>query len=109
RMGIRPRKPEVLDAFGERIVAGFRFLLAGSALLIVYLDPFEPSPLIPSPTVSSPSTPYTARSVEAFSRTWVIVLTANDILIYSLFISLSGGANSIFFVFYFVAIIAACS
>jgi len=46
-MGIRPRKPEVLDAFGERIVAGFRFLLAGSALLIVYLDPFEPSPLIP--------------------------------------------------------------
>ena len=40
-MGIRPRKPEVLDAFGERIVAGFRFLLAGSALLIVYLDPFE--------------------------------------------------------------------
>jgi len=47
--------------------------------------------------------------VEAFSRTWVIVLTANDILIYSLFISLSGGAYSIFFVFYFVAIIAACS
>ena len=85
-------KAERLNALSDRMVAGFCLLLAGSALLAVCIDPSEPAYLVPL-TCSA----------------WLIVLMAIDILVYSVLISLSGGANSIFFFFYFVPIIAACS
>ena len=109
-------KAERLNALSDRMVAGFLLLLAGSALLAVCIDPSEPAYLVP--LTCSALTFYTLYCAtiyaitwpaEAFSKTWLIVLMANDILVYSVLISLSGGANSIFFFFYFVPIIAACS
>ena len=109
-------KAERLNALSDRMVAGFRLLLAGSALLAVCIDPSEPAYLVP--LTCSALTFYTLYCAtiyaitwpaEAFSKTWLIVLMANDILVYSVLISLSGGANSIFLFFYFVPIIAACS
>ena len=84
-------KAERLNALSDRMVAGFRLLLAGSALLAVCIDPSEPAYLVP--LTCSALTFYTLYCAtiyaitwpaEAFSKTCLIVLMANDILVESL-------------------------
>jgi len=61
-------KAERLNALSDRMVAGFRLLLAGSALLAVCIDPSEPAYLVP--LTCSALTFYTLYCATIYAITW---------------------------------------
>jgi signal transduction histidine kinase len=110
-----PRQ-EVLGAITDRQVAGLRLFLSVSALAAITFDPsgdngfinLAPGALL-AYTLYSASIYALARHFEVFPRKLNSVLVATDVSLFSIFIWLSSGSNSILFFFYFFAILVACS
>jgi signal transduction histidine kinase len=110
------RKQEVLGAINDRQVAGLRLFLSVTGLIAIYIDPSEPDYFVSLAygaliiyTLYSAGIYYAATRVETFPRKDNEWLVWTDLFLYSLLISLSGGTNSVFFWFYFFAILVACS
>ncbi|HLL76814.1 MAG TPA: histidine kinase [Pyrinomonadaceae bacterium] len=110
----RPRHgaPSPVEPVDARLVGLMRVILAASALVVIYIDPAEPDRLVPLT--------YTALGLyTAYSLTLYVLAVRRPELIpvryvhwvdaawYLLFISLSSGTNSIFFIFLFFAILVA--
>jgi signal transduction histidine kinase len=110
------QKQEVLGAISDRQVAGLRLFLSLIGLIAIYIDPSEPDYFVSLAygalglyTLYSAGIYYAATRVETFSRRDYSLLVWFDLFLYSLLISLSSGANSVFFWFYFFVILVACS
>lgn len=99
-----------LDSVDDRMIALMRLTLAVSALLIIYIDPFEPDRFV-VPT-------YISLVVYVFYSLVIVVLSLYqrapyliapwiDVACYLVLISLSSGTNSIFFFFFFFPILVA--
>ena len=109
-------KQEVLGAISDRQVAGLRLFLSAIGLIALYIDPSEPSYFAMDAysalilyTFYSAGIYLITRRTETLSRRDNTLLVWADLFLYSLLISLSGGTNSLFFWFYFFAILVACS
>lgn len=103
---------ETIESVDERLVNVTRFILALSALIIIYVDPSEPDRLVNITyatlamyTVYSALVYFlSARHQSAFrgvSLHWI------DVGWYLLLVSLSNGTNSLFFFFFFFVILVA--
>ena len=110
------RKQEVLGAISDRQIAGLRLFLSLIALIAIYIDPSDPDYFVSLAydalvlyTLYSVGIYYVATRVETFTRRDNFLLVWSDLFLYSLLISLSSGTNSVFFWFYFFAILVACS
>lgn len=101
-----------LGAMDDRLIAAMRLTLASSALLVVYIDPSEPARHI--------AITYTTLALYVLYSAVLYVLTPHrspfgllsmahwvDVGWYVVFIGLSSGTNSIFFLFFFFAILVA--
>lgn len=103
---------QTIESVDERLVNVTRFVLALSALIIIYLDPSEPDRLVNITyttlalyTVYSGVVYFLCRSDESILRN--IPLYWLDVVWYVVLISLSSGTNSLFFFFFFFAILVA--
>ena len=106
-------------AFGaitDRTLAGLRLLLSVSALLIILIDPSEPSRFatltyyaLVAYVLYSLTIYLFAHRHTNFSQQTMQYLTWGDVLWYSAMITLGTSTNSVFFFFYLFAIIAGSS
>jgi len=110
----KSKHAEVIGAITDRQVAGLRLCLSSIALFAVSVDPTEPDRFVALTyaalvlyTLYSACAYCVARRVETFSRPATALLVSADVLLYSVLLSLSSGTNSVFFSFYFFAIIVA--
>jgi signal transduction histidine kinase len=96
----------------DRMIAGMRFVLASSALLIIWLDPVEPDRLVP--VTYAALVLYTLYSAIVCALVWrTKELTQRflawsywvDVASYTVLVALSSGTNSIFFFGFFFAIL----
>jgi hypothetical protein len=103
---------QTIESLDERLVNFTRFVLALSALIIIYIDPSEPDRLVNiTYTTLTLYTVYSAfvyslslRNESAFRSIpfyWI------DVAWYMVLVSLSSGTNSLFFFFFFFAILVA--
>ena len=96
----------------QRLVSGVRFMLAASALLVIVVDPSEPNRYI--------SLTYSALGLYTFYSAVFFILSVRrsdlvparymhwlDMVWYLGFVALSSGTNSIFYNFFFFAILVA--
>ena len=103
---------QTIESVDERLVNVTRFVLALSALIIIYLDPSEPDRLV--------HITYTALALYTLYSAFVYLLCVRyqsesqstafywiDVAWYVVLISLSSGTNSLFFFFFFFAILVA--
>lgn len=103
---------QTIESVDERLVNVTRFILALSALIIIYVDPSEPDRLV-NITYATLAlyTVYSALvyflSVRDKSAFRTIPLHWIDVAWYLVLISLSSGTNSLFFFFFFFVILAA--
>ena len=95
-----------------RMMSAMRLTLAGSALLIVWFDPYQPDPFLPA--IDATILLYTLYSLVIYvaSVRWTRLVPIRflhwiDLAWYVLLISLSGGLVSPFFFFFFFAILTA--
>lgn len=101
-----------IESLDERLVNLTRFVLALSALLIIYVDPLEPDRFVRiTYTTLALYTIYSA-SVYVLSRKRQsafrgIPLYWLDVAWYVVLVSLSSGTNSLFFFFFYFAILVA--
>ena len=109
-----PNKPPPLQvgSVEDRMIAGIRFVLSCSALLIIHLDPVEPDRLVP--VTYAALILYTLYSAIVCGLTWRSKESTQrllawsywvDVASYTVLVALSSGTNSIFFFGYFFAII----
>lgn len=99
-----------LESVDDRLISLLRLTLAVSALLVIYIDPSEPdrfveityTTLIAYCLYSGLLYWLTKKGYPTFSSYLIIWI---DVVWYSFLISLSSGANSIFFFFYFFSIL----
>src|SRR6185369_4571327 len=101
-----------IESVDERLVSLTRFVLALSALIIIYIDPSEPDRLVNiTYTALALYTVYSAfvyfLSLKHQSASGGIPLYWIDVAWYLVLISLSSGTNSLFFFFFFFAILVA--
>ncbi len=101
-----------IESLDERLVNLTRFILALSALIIIYVDPSEPDRLVN--ITYAPLALYTIYSAIVYflslrRRSFLrgISLHWIDVVWYLVLISLSSGTNSLFFFFFFFAILVA--
>src|ERR1044071_3226379 len=103
---------QTIESVDERLVNLTRFVLALSALIIIYIDPSEPDRLV--------NVTYTALALYTVYSACVYFLSLKfqsafggmplywiDVAWYLVLISLSSGTNSLFFFFFFFAILVA--
>jgi len=102
---------QTIESVDERLVNVTRFVLALSALIIIYIDPSEPDRLVNITytalalyTVYSAAIYFVVRNQPTFRS---IPLYWLDVAWYVVLISLSSGTNSLFFFFFFFAILVA--
>ena len=99
-----------LESVDDRMIALMRLTLAVSALVIIYIDPFEPDRFV-IPT-------YLALVVYVFYSLFILLLSLYqrapylvapwiDVACYLVLVSLSSGTSSIFFFFFFFPILVA--
>lgn len=101
-----------LESLDERLVNVTRFILAISALIIIYVDPSEPDRLV--------NITYAALALYSLYSALVYILSRRrqsvfggiplhwiDVAWYLILISLSSGTNSLFFFFFFFVILVA--
>jgi signal transduction histidine kinase len=104
--------PLEVGSVEDRMIAGMRFVLASSALLIIWFDPVEPDRLVPVTYAALVLySLYSAivcglvwRSKEFTQRIRAWSYWA-DVASYTVLVALSSGTNSIFFFGFFFAII----
>lgn len=101
-----------IESLDERLVNVTRFILALSALIIIYLDPSEPDRLVNITYAALASYTVYSGMVYALSLRRRSLLRGIpfhwiDVAWYLLLISLSSGTNSLFFFFFFFAILVA--
>jgi len=101
-----------IESVDERLVNITRFVLALSALIIIYIDPSEPDRLVDiTYTTLALYTVYSAVVYFLGLRNRSIVRSIPlywlDVAWYVVLISLSSGTNSLFFFFFFFAILVA--
>lgn len=113
---IRKHKQDVLGGINDRQIAGLRLFLSFIGLVAVYIDPAEPDHFVGLTygalalcTLYSAGIYLIACRADPFSHRDNTLLVWTDLFLYSLLISLSNGANSVFFWFYFFVILVACS
>lgn len=101
-----------IESVDERLVNLTRFVLALSALLIIYVDPSEPDRFVKITyttlalyTIYSASVYFLSRSSQSAVRG--VPLYWIDVAWYVVLISLSSGTNSLFFFFFYFAILVA--
>ena len=101
-----------LGSMDDRMIAAMRLTLASSALLVVYIDPSEPARHIALTYMALAL--YILYSVILYALTlhrspFFLLTTAHwiDVGWYVVFIGLSSGTHSIFFLFFFFAILVA--
>jgi hypothetical protein len=103
---------QYIESVDERLVNVTRFILALSALIIIYIDPSEPDRLV-NITYSTLAlySVYSAAiyflSLRQPSGFRTIPLYWIDVAWYVILISLSSGTNSLFFFFFFFVILVA--
>jgi len=103
---------QTIESVDERLVNITRFILALSALIIIYVDPSEPDRLV--------KVTYAALALYTIYSAIVYFLSSRhhslfgsvplhwiDVAWYLILISLSSGTNSLFFFFFFVVILVA--
>jgi signal transduction histidine kinase len=107
------RKPPI-DRIDGRMIAAMRFVLAFSALLIIYIDPFEPDRYVA--VAYGTLILYTVYSLSLYAisvrfgkfaqlaQNWA---HWGDVVWYIILIGLSSGTSSIFFIFLFFPILVA--
>jgi signal transduction histidine kinase len=103
---------QTIESVDERLVNVTRFILAVSALIIIYVDPSEPDRLVNiTYTTLALYSVYSAVIYFLFhrqpSRFRSIPLYWIDVAWYVVLISLSSGTNSLFFFFFFFSILVA--
>lgn len=103
---------QTIESVDERLVNLTRFVLALSALIIIYIDPSEPDRLVNvTYTALALYTVYSAcvyfLSLKHQSAFGGIPLYWIDVAWYLILISLSSGTNSLFFFFFYFAILVA--
>ena len=105
-------RSQTIESLDERLVNFTRFVLALSALIVIYVDPSEPDRLVNITyttlalyTVFSAFVYFLSRRRQSAFRS--IPLYWIDIAWYLVLISLSSGTNSLFFFFFFFAILVA--
>ena len=103
---------QTIESLDERLVNITRFILALSALIIIYIDPSEPDRLVNVTyatltlyTVYSAGVYFLSLRYQSVFRS--IPLYWLDVGWYVLLISLSSGTNSLFFFFFFFVILVA--
>src|ERR1044072_6829311 len=103
---------QTIESVDERLVNFTRFVLAGSGLVIIYIDPSEPDRLVNITytaltlySVYSAGVYFTSRKRQTVFGN--IPLYWIDVAWYLVLISLSSGTNSLFFFFFFFAILVA--
>jgi hypothetical protein len=103
---------QTFESLDERLVNVTRFILAFSALIIIYIDPSEPDRLVNITyatltlyTVYSAVVYFLSLRYQSVFRS--IPLYWIDVGWYLLLISLSSGTNSLFFFFFFFVILVA--
>ena len=106
------RQRQIIESVDERLVNFTRFVLALSALIIIYVDPSEPDRLVNiTYTTLALYTGYSAfvyfLSLRNQSIFGSIPLYWIDVGWYLVLISLSSGTNSLFFFFFFFVILVA--
>ena len=108
----RMNQEQTFESLDERLVNVTRFVLALSALVVIYLDPPEPDRLVPVTYLVLAS--YTLYSGIVYLVTlrrreprWVAPLHWIDLVWYLVLISLSNGTDSPFFFYLFFAILVA--
>ena len=98
----------------QRAVAALRLLLAGSALIVVYIDPTQPERN--ATTTYAVLSAYTFVSLLLYLRDlrvpariepWLRWAHWGDIAFYLVLLALTGGASSLFFVLFFFPILVA--
>ena len=103
---------QTIESVDERLINLTRFVLALSALIIIYVDPSEPNRLV--------NITYTTLALYTVYSVSVYVLSLRrqsvfrsvplywiDVAWFLLLISLSSGTHSLFFFFFFFAILVA--
>ncbi|HKO42623.1 MAG TPA: histidine kinase [Pyrinomonadaceae bacterium] len=105
---------KLIESLDDRMIATMRLVLAGSALVVIYLDPAEPDHLVQETygalvlyvlySVALYIDSVLSKGVLGWRRSWAHWI---DVLWYTLLIGLSSGTNSIFFFFYFFSILVA--
>lgn len=105
-------EPLSLDFVDDRMIGRMRLILAWSALLIIYIDPFEPDRFVA--LTYTTLTLYGIYSTVLYllsnrDRSWLPKRVACwiDVAWYLVLVTLSSGTNSIFFFFFFFAILVA--
>jgi signal transduction histidine kinase len=103
---------QTIESLDDRLVNFTRFLLALSALIIIYVDPSEPDRLVKITYATlALYTVYSALvyilSVKDASPFRGVPLYWVDVAWYLVLISLSSGTNSLFFFFFFFVILVA--
>src|ERR1051326_1711990 len=103
---------QTIESVDERLVNFTRFVLALSALIIIYIDPSEPDRFVKITyttlalyTVYSASVYFLSRRRQSAFRG--VPLYWIDVAWYLILVSLSSGTNSLFFFFFFYAILVA--
>lgn len=101
--------PESVD---DRMIGRMRMILAWSALLIIYIDPFEPDRLVALTYIALTlygiySTVLYLLSFRQRSLLTKRIICWIDVAWYLALVALSSGTNSIFFFFFFFAILVA--
>jgi signal transduction histidine kinase len=103
---------QTIESLDERLVNLTRFVLALSALIIIYVDPSEPDRFVKITyttltlyTIYSATVYFLSRRRQSAFR--AIPLYWIDVAWYVVLISLSSGTNSLFFFFFFFAILVA--
>ena len=101
-----------IESLDERLVNFTRFVLALSALIIIYVDPSEPDRFVRITyttlalyTIYSASVYFLSRKRQSAFRG--IPLYWVDVAWYVVLVSLSSGTNSLFFFFFYFAILVA--
>lgn len=105
-------RPLTATSIDDRMIAAMRLMLASSALLIIYIDPSEPDRYVT--LTYTALLLYTAYSAGLYtfllrrrSSPPIVIAHWVDVGCYVVLISLSSGTNSIFFLFFFFAILVA--
>src|ERR1051325_9794896 len=103
---------QTIESLDERLVNLTRFVLALSALIIIYVDPSEPDRFgkityttLTLYTIYIATVYFLSRRRQSAFR--AIPLYWIDVAWYVVLISLSSGTNSLFFFFFFFAILVA--
>ena len=112
KLSLKTMKQQPIESVDDRLVNFTRFILALSALIIIYIDPSEPDRLVNITYATLVLyTVYSATiyflSVRQQSSLRSIPLHWIDVSWYLVLISLSSGTNSLFFFFFFFVILAA--